>query len=522
MPSKPIVTAPFAVVLTTLLSIAIGGCLYVFEDLETREIGPAEIPGRVDSPVKAHLMNGYVGVMPQGFVLQDDMLVPQDSFRLYDLRLEPVQYSGGISVDSILALESYEEEVMAGQTLLVSAVATGGAMLAGSGLAVAIFGSCPTIYDIDGENETLESEAFSYSIASLFETKDFDRIHVTPDERGVVHLDLRNEALETHYINQIELLRISHDKRERAYPDGTGQAMIVSGERPPIVTKASDGSSALESVTSADGSVFSTPTTRLKEAGPGNTSDHLDLTWSAPESDSAVVVLKLRNSLLNTILFYDFMIANQGVSSLDWMHSHVNSIDAALEMGQFFRTHLGLRVKVMGPGGYQPVGRIGGVGPIAWEEVAIDVPVLQRDSVRIRLEYLADAWRIDRVAMGNLERVETPERIPVSRVTDAESNEREDVRLQLTDSDEEYLITGPGTAYMLEFDSSPVADSDASWFMAAQGYYTEWVRGSWIQQNERPEPLVLSEATLVRVLEEWRERKPEFEEQFYSTKIPVR
>ena len=105
---------------------------------------------------------------------------------------------------------------------------------------------------------------------------------------------------------------------------------------------------------------------------------------------------------------------------------------------------------------------------------------------------------------------------------DANSEDRDDVRRQLRGSDGDYLVTGPGTAYTLEFQTTGSKGMEASWFLAAQGYYTEWVRGSWVRENERPEPFVPSEATLVQVIDEWAERKGEFEEQFYSTKIPVR
>ena len=61
----------------------------------------------------------------------------------------------------------------------------------------------------------LEAEAFSYSIAPMFESRDVDRLAVGVDDQGEVRLEVRNEALETHYINHFELIEVGHASHEQ-------------------------------------------------------------------------------------------------------------------------------------------------------------------------------------------------------------------------------------------------------------------------------------------------------------------
>jgi hypothetical protein len=54
--------------------------------------------------------------------------------------------------------------------------------------------------------------------------------------------------------------------------------------------------------------------------------------------------------------------------------------------------------------------------------------------------------------------------------------------------------------------------------LASQGYYTEWVRGSWIK-NATGVPFEPTSASLLKAIKSWRSRQDELEKQFYSSRI---
>ena len=67
----------------------------------------------------------------------------------------------------------------------------------------------------------------------------------------------------------------------------------------------------------------------------------------------AVMVLRLRNSLLTTLLFYDLMLAPGGIKTIDWMREDLASIDRAVEMAFWAREYLGLQIEVEGENGFE-------------------------------------------------------------------------------------------------------------------------------------------------------------------------
>jgi len=90
----------------------------------------------------------------------------------------------------------------------------------------AIFGSCPTVYSDNGAVD--EAELFSNSIAPLFEARDVDRLRAQPDSKGILRLEIRNEAMETHYINHLQLFEVQHAADEFVLPDTQGHPVVVA------------------------------------------------------------------------------------------------------------------------------------------------------------------------------------------------------------------------------------------------------------------------------------------------------
>jgi hypothetical protein len=97
-------------------------------------------------------------------------------------------------------------------------------------LAVAIFGSCPTVYADSGGTALLQAEGFSYSIAPIFESRDVDRLRLVQAADGSVRLEIRNEALETHYLNHLELLEVMHGSAETALVDELNRLVVVTDQ----------------------------------------------------------------------------------------------------------------------------------------------------------------------------------------------------------------------------------------------------------------------------------------------------
>lgn len=508
-----------------ILALVLAGCI-VFQRVEVQEVDPTPSPGRsIATPVRAHLLDGSTVTYPNGVLFRNGELRAEGEH--YSLTLDRIDRGViAVPIDSVAALETYRTRInyfTSGlATTLATTAVTGATVVGGTALAAAIFGSCPTVYSESDSGLVLEAESFSNSIAPLLELRDVDRLHATADASGRIQLEIRNEALETHYINHLELVEVAHEKGAYAVPGNLGSALVLRDVQAPprIVDRAgNDVTSVLKAV---DSLVYRTDERVLEAVRSTDPMDHIDLVLPTPETDTVAVVLRLKNSLLNTVFFYDFMLASQGIHALDWLGKELETVSMAIEMSDFYARRMGLRVSVWEDGAYRQIDRVNEVGPIAWSDVAVPIPVPAGDSLRVRLSFIADAWRIDRAAIASHVRTESAHTIPVHRVLDAQKNAHSDALDRVLQPDEDYLVTSPGTRFWVEFEAGPAAaGTERTFFLAAQGYYIEWIRGDWVRDIVEPKSFEVSDDVLVAVIEKWKEVKPDFEERFEKTKIPV-
>lgn len=482
----------------------------------------------VSTPVKAHVLDGSTVVFPAGIRVVrgtvSSAAIGAHSYR-YGLTLMDSAPATPIPLDSVLGFETYRNSVntpaSVGLTLLGSAVT-----LLGTGLlAVAIFGSCPTVYTDSAGTAVLEAEGFSYSIAPLFEARDIDRLRGTPDSTGTLRLEVRNEALETHYLNQLGVLQVSHRRDETIAPTPSGAALALREIVPPLAARDRSGRDVRMDLMDADGQSFASTAAALDRVTAANPYDAIDLTFPRPSTgDSAVLVLHLRNSLLNTVLLYELMLGEPGLRSLEWVGRDLQRVGTAARLGQWYSRTFGLRVAVRNRGRWEEVGRVGDTGPIAWKDVAVVLPVPARsDSMHVRLSFVADDWRIDRVALAGSWRRLTPRTLVASAVLDSAGQSDTAALASLRDPDGRYLVTQPGNRFFLSFATAAVpADSVSDFLLVSQGYYIEWLRGGWVQPHLTGAAFRPSNDALVEAIHRWRKQAPDFERRFYATRFPVR
>ncbi len=122
------------------LVLLVSACIHVYQSIRPRPLDP-HTPVTVTTPVKVHLVDGSTVVFLAGLTV-DSAEVRGDGNR-YSLTLRDSAAVTSIPLDSIVGMEAFEQSVNGASSFVVSVLATGGTLLAVTGLAVAIFGSCP-------------------------------------------------------------------------------------------------------------------------------------------------------------------------------------------------------------------------------------------------------------------------------------------------------------------------------------------------------------------------------------------
>jgi hypothetical protein len=524
--SRPTVRRPRPLVLCGLLVasaaplLTSGGCVVLVRQPDVVPIDSVQAQVSVEAPVKAHLADGSIVLFPDGAMFTRTEII--GAGMRYGADAQGGRQVEGLSLDSVVAMESFPTNIDEVASAVATVVATPLAVVGAAVASVAIFGSCPTVYSDSAGTLALEAESFSNSVASIIESRDVDRLRAVAGADGGIALEIHNEALETHYLNHLELVAVEHASDEEAVPAPLGRAYALRDLRPAGAAVNRAGEDVSGTLAAADGSVYRTPAVVLGAADEADPTDYIDLDLPAPAGDTAAVFLRLRSSLLSTVLFYEFMLAGQGAESLDWLSRGLNNVGTVMELGDFYHRRMGLRVEVWDGSAYREVGRVPEVGPIAFGDVAVAFPTPPGESVRVRLRFIADSWRIDRVAIADARSV--PIRVvPLDRIEREAGVPDGDAHEKLSRPDEAYLVTQPGERFRATFSPGRPAHGDGqTLFVAAQGFYTEWVRGSWIRDNPEPVAFQPTDATLIAALRRWSQVSSEYEARFASSRVPVR
>src|SRR5438874_1716798 len=493
------------VVLSAALGLVAGAC--IFHSVRVEAIGSNADSLAIQTPVKAHLRDGSTVLYQAGVLLARDTL--RGPGVRYGLTLRDSAAVSVVPLDSVVAMESFRRATDGVPTTIVSTLATAAGLVAAGVLAVVIacsnsdcFGNCPTVYADSAGTTALQAEGFSYTLGPAFEARDVDRLGIRPDRDGRIRLEVRNEALETEYVNRLELLEVRHAREETALPDPDGAALAVRDLVPATTIADAAGRDLRLLLALPDGAAFRTDAQTLAGASPAHLDDAIYLVAPAPASgDSVALVVRLRNSLLASLLYSEVMLGDRGARSLDWIGRELDS--GGVTLARWQEQRMGMRIAVWDGRGYREIARLRDSGPHAWNDVAVLIPVVQRDSVRVRLSFPADNWRIDRVVFA------MRARRPVVRtlafeLLDAQGRDDSSALASVRLADQRYLRTSPGERFTVVAEVGAAAAELAQTFLiATQGYYQPWIGRDGLRAAHDTGAVESPDADLLKALRTW-------------------
>ncbi|MFH5831735.1 hypothetical protein [Halalkalibaculum sp. DA384] len=518
-----------------LLILFINGC---FSSKKAVTVEPTEYQTgeQIESPAKVFLKDSSLVIFNEGFTVSGNFI--EGPGTQYWLNYSGDSSQHRIHLDSIATMTTYEEK-QTGGTILGSAIMgiTGTIMAPLSVYCLSCpkccFGSCPTVYTTDGNKYELEAELFSYNLSRFFQEVDFDRLTQKPQTDGRFTIRLTNEALETHYINQFKLQAVHHPSNTTAYPTPEGRVALVKDHILPVEVINSDGQDIQAMVRKQDTTWFTGVSSRFDQAENSLSRDWIDLKLQVPETANKVtLVLNVRNTLLSTVLFYDVVLASQGVKALEWTRRlNSDSLYAAFYHAAY-SAFSGMDVKIKQKGTnseavWKTVSSFGDVGPLAWKQQAIELPVYhdENGTMSVRLEWFPDNFMIDfigyDIGYNEMGKVETVYPDSVANYS-ADLNPYVLEHLESTDSD--YLVAYPGDANYFYYHIPQKQEFATTLFLQSSGYYTEWLRGNWISHKATDYTFNLfqPEETLEQLKRSWRRDQELLERTFFETKIPLK
>ncbi len=474
--------------------------------------------------LKAHLKNGDI------CILRDSWGLDTVSDRLtgigerYDFNRRRVS-EGEISivVDSVAIFETNTKlkNPEAGRIAALT-------ILAGLDLALtaycitvpkACFGSCPTFY-MDGHDDFhhADAEGFSNAISPSMEYADVDALDKYQSEHGAFSITMKNEALETHCVNDVKLLAYPLKKGERVYQSPTNDFYLC------------DTNCTLKHATADEGSIMNLLNTedgkeRFSLADENNLSskEEIFLTFvNQGNTNQKGLILNFRQTLMTTYFIY---------SAIGYMGDEVSDIFAKVE------TSDGTLEKIKG-GLKDELGKVDiylwnveeavwdlldgfyETGPIAPNRQFIPFQVNSAGSeIKLKIVLNKGLWRLDYASVSNVIGKVNPVEIAPSALY--EKGKYNPITCNAVNDPDQYLISMPGCEYRFDFEL-PELDTEYELFLCSKGYYLEWMREHWIkdkdllklkQMLDNPERYLKSEAANYKMYE------IQMEEEFWNSKI---
>jgi hypothetical protein len=184
-----------------------------------------------------------------------------------------------------------------------------------------------------------------------------------------------------------------------------------------------------------------------------------------------------------------------------------------------------MHISVFRDGAYREVMRLPDSGPISWHDVAAVIPVEPgENSLRIRLTFVADYWRIDRIGVASSVREPTTRTLDIANVTGRAGSSESQAMSSLREPDDRYLQTNPGQGFFVDFQAgpTPAAPELRTFLLSSQGYYTEWIRGKWIEQALSSKSFQPTDESVLSAMRTWATTRESFETRFHRDRVPVR
>jgi len=461
-----------------------------------------------------------------------------------------------VPVSDILLIETTQPVTYQVLNKSMIAVGVGVALIGGACLAgdsKTCFGSCPTVYngalsEAELTQGDMLAESFSDAISPGLERRDLDPLSLTrhsPERGGEVTLTLTNEAYETHAIRSMELLGVElpigyeHALHTVELSEGGEALYPVTASVAPLSCVSDATGDCLAQIKSPD------RVAHLAEAHPEDLGhrEHVTITLPDPTPSSKGsrvqagqrkgVVLYVRNSLLNTFVFYQLW-AWLGYRVGDWVIRLEEALakpqggGGLIDQSAFKRVgaSLGdLTVEVrVGEGEraeWREVGHYDEIGPLAQEEVLLLLPEDLNDGpITLRLTSAQGNFRVDYVGATLAGEPLTPRRLKVASLT-SEQGRAQVAQLSALLDPKQHLMTFPGDLYVMRF-SDPKGSERSRYFLDAEGYYLEWQQPHWLKEQDEEAFMrffIDPDEGLRTLAPKYKEIEPRMEELFWNSRF---
>ena len=473
--------------------------------------------GKKNNPfIKIHMMNGMVYILSDWDLDEEETNVLGHG-KLFGINRKLISNGQfNIPIKQIAIAESNTlmktSSPLSAMTIL-SLGATAGCLASPK----SCFGSCPTFYITDGDSMKLMSEGFSLSTTPIWEDTDIDALYMASPRGKEVNLRLTNEAHETHAIKSVRLLAFPREKERRVVRLDDGR-YFSSKMLIPDFCRAEEGDILPKIIFFDDDERYT-----ITDESDLTTKEYIEVSFNNVEKKENALVLGLRQTVMPTFVYYT-MLDYMGDSRGDGIAKLIRDDNVDFKGRERILDALGgVDVEILDRNGHwSSVGTVYEAGPIAKDVIGMNLPSILDGKIHIRLKMTKGMWRLDYVALAELEKELEPIVIEPIRIEDSKG-EMDTYSLELLLDRDRYLTTLLGDQHDIFF-PMPEKDAPFEWFLESRGYYLEWHRDPWLLDRDMASLLELQlhpKRALRKMAQMYKEVEEEFEDLFWNSRYEM-
>lgn len=153
--------------------------------------------------------------------------------------------------------------------------------------------------------------------------------------------------------------------------------------------------------------------------------------------------------------------------------------------------------------------------------MAVLVPVAERDTVRLRLSFPADNWRIEGAVFAMQARRPVVRTLPFTRLFDAAGQDDSAALASVRLADQRYLRTSPGERFTVVAEAgTAAAELGRTFLIATQGYYDPWIGRDGLHAARDSPAAESLDAELLTAIRKWRTVREARERAFATERSP--
>ncbi len=177
-------------------------------------------------------------------------------------------------------------------------------------------------------------------------------------------------------INQMSVIAVQHPNGTQIVPSNKNDILCIKNPIPLQYAINRLGKDVSSIIGKCDDTPYLSEEKIIKKFHKQRYYDWIDLKIDVPSSAINVkMVIRFRNTLLSTVLFYNLVLESQGIEALEWTKRLNTDHAYAAAFQKTYNKFSGIKVMIQNKGKLEKLAELKDPGPITWKDMGVEIDI---------------------------------------------------------------------------------------------------------------------------------------------------